>query len=723
MNFLPVFVRRLTLAVCLLAVALSSSAFAQSLGVGRLLSPGDLAKSHAELDSIKRCTDCHDLQGGVNDTKCLDCHKELATLVSANKGYHARASVKEKKCQKCHPDHKGKAYYMILWDGGKRDSFNHDTTGYALKEKHRISDCEKCHNKKTAKGSVTYLGLSRECVSCHKDVHQKTLGEKCADCHVNFHSWKGLDVKFDHDKQAKYPLEGKHQRITCDKCHPKRAKDEALFKVAGFERCVTCHKKEDVHKNALGDRCENCHYADDWKRIKFNHDKARFRLKGKHGDVKCEKCHPGGAKAGFKVAKFDACGTTDCHDTEARGLVHGEQFKGRRCEECHNETTWKPSLFKHEDPAYKGYKLEAGHANVKCEKCHVKNTAGVVVFKPIDTRRCDTPACHDKPERGAIHGRQFEGVSCDQCHTAKNWKPATFSHESPSYRGFRLEGRHKDVKCEKCHKKDESTVPRYDDKSWPQVHYKPIGYDRCDTSACHPDPHKRLFVPRRCDECHVAADWKNMSAVFDHTLDTHFPLTGKHKTAKCDECHKNKTWKPVAMDCLACHKKDDKHKGKLGALCEECHTTATWSPKVAAHERTGFPLTETHAQMVCADCHTKGKGDFSGLSPDCQQCHTDPHLNQMGRLCNDCHTMRNWEPMKFKHNLTGFRLEGAHKYQPCGNCHQGRVYRVIPGDCYNCHVKDFISSSAVAFHKVFNPSMDPNCAGCHTQFTWSLPRR
>ncbi|MBI5814766.1 MAG: hypothetical protein HZB29_04065 [Nitrospinae bacterium] len=802
-----------TLFMALAVAAMASPAFAQSLGVGRLISPGDLAKSHTELDSIKKCIDCHDLTGGVNEDKCLDCHKEIKLPVPPREGgYHAHSTVRSKKCKDCHPDHKGRQLYMIQWEKGKRDFFNHDQTGYPLTEKHKITDCEKCHKKKTERGSVTYLGAGRDCVSCHKDVHIKTLGDKCADCHINFRSWKGMDVKLDHDKQTKYPLEGKHARVTCEKCHPKRTPGEAVFRAAGYERCVTCHKKEDVHKGALGDKCENCHGASDWKKVRFNHDKTRYPLRGKHLEQRCEVCHPAGAKGSYKVARFDSCQAEGCHDVAARGLVHGDQFKGRKCEECHteagwksllfkhesaaykgfklkgkhakaecatchrqtaetvkykaghvrvlykpintsrcdnqwchdtpkrgavhgvqfkdrrcdechDESGWKPGLFKHESSSYKGYKLEGAHAKVKCQDCHYKDGAGMQVFRPIDTKRCATANCHDSEKRGAIHGRQFDAANCGDCHLMKEWKPAAFSHDSTAYRGYRLDGKHKDVKCAKCHKTDASRVLTYEGKSLPLVHYRPMAYDTCSASGCHADPHKKLFEPRKCETCHVTADWKDMTAKFNHSTSTRYPLTGKHKPAKCDSCHKNKVWKPVPMDCNACHKKDDKHKGKLGPACEECHTTANWHPKVVAHERTGFPLTETHAQLQCEDCHTKMKGDFTGLGPDCQQCHTDPHLNQMGRLCNDCHSMRSWEPHKFRHNLTGFRLEGAHRYLDCNRCHQGRVYRGRPSDCVACHAKDMFSATATALHTIYNPSNDTNCKRCHTQFTWILPKR
>ncbi|MGK7346184.1 MAG: cytochrome c3 family protein [Candidatus Nitrospinota bacterium M3_3B_026] len=858
----------------LLAALSQTSAHAQGFGVGRLISPGDLAASHEDFDSITKCIECHDLKGGVNEAKCLKCHENIRASALAERGYHGHKSVRSKKCVECHPDHKGKSFYMIVWPDGRRDKFDHDLTGYPLKAKHDIKKCGKCHTQKTEKGAITYIGAGRDCVSCHDDVHKKTLGEKCGECHDNFRSWKGQDVKFDHDRRSEYPLKGAHAKVQCEKCHERRAPEEAVFKVRAHEKCLTCHKKDDVHKGTLGEKCESCHVEASWKKVRFNHDKTKYPLKGAHLDAKCDSCHPKAKKGVYKVERYDTCSATGCHDTprrgdihgtqfkdkkcgdchtekgwkpttfrhddpaykgyrlegkhaeakcekchgptgevvrykkpmlvfhyrpidasrcsnagchdtRARGAIHGEQFADRKCGECHTEKGWKPSTFRHDDPAYKGYRLEGKHAKVKCEKCHAKDRTGSVVYRPIKSDSCSNAGCHDTRARGAIHGDQFTDRKCGDCHTEKGWKPTTFRHDDPAYKGYKLEGKHAEVKCEKCHAKDrrgavvyrpiksdscsntgchdtaergaihgdqftdrkcgdchtekgwKPTTFRHDDPAYKgyklegkhaevkcekchakdrrgAVVYRPIKHDRCGSSSCHSDPHKGVLDPRRCEECHTERDWKDMKTLFDHTFDTRYPLTGKHREAKCEKCHENKRWKPVSMDCLACHRKDDEHKGKYGSECQECHTTATWSPKSIAHELTGFPLTQTHAQLVCADCHTKGEGDFSGLGPDCTQCHSDPHFNQMGRLCADCHTMRNWEPMKFKHSLTGFRLEGGHRFADCADCHKGRVYRNVPTDCLFCHRDDFFSPTATQFHTAGNV----DCMECHSVYSW-----
>lgn len=61
---------------------------------------------------------------------------------------------------------------------------------------------------------------------------------------------------------------------------------------------------------------------------------------------------------------------------------------------------------------------------------------------------------------------------------------------------------------------------------------------------------------------------------FDHAR-TKFPLTGGHKRVACETCH-IKTLIDTPRDCIACHKKDDAHRGRRPD-CAACHTTNRWS--------------------------------------------------------------------------------------------------------------------------------------------------
>jgi hypothetical protein len=55
-------------------------------------------------------------------------------------------------------------------------------------------------------------------------------------------------------------------------------------------------------------------------------------------------------------------------------------------------------------------------------------------------------------------------------------------------------------------------------------------------------------------------------------------LEGKHRDIRCSECHKTPTDTKVtlAVSCVSCHGKDDKHDGAFGDHCEHCHIGLAW---------------------------------------------------------------------------------------------------------------------------------------------------
>ena len=764
------------LGVCLGIILLSYSP-ASAKDFGSLISPGDLSSYHKELDGLSNCTKCHVVGSGIQDETCNSCHKDIAAAGLAKKGLHG--SVTDQRCVECHKDHKGRSFSMIDWDPKKFDHSKtgykllgkHEKTNcekcHKTKTKLGLSSylglnttckschddvhkgtlkdtCETCHNTVSWKGKevnfdhnkaykldgkhvdvkcqkchpVTAMFRVEEkekCITCHKkdDKHKGQLGAACEKCHVTT-GWKNLSL--DHAK-TKYPLEGKHIEVKCEKCHADRSKGS--FKIAKFDTCDSagCHDKGkfgNVHEPQFqGQRCDKCHTVTGFKPSLFKHegeDYKGFKLKGKHAEVKCEKCHrPHQVTkvALYKPIDTSTCNTVGCHDVKERGNIHGIQFKGQRCETCHVEEGWKPARFDHAAEAYNGYKLVGKHAEVKCEKCHRPDPATKVVqFKPMDTSTCSVAGCHDIKERGNIHGPQFKDHKCAECHVVQGWKPSLFKHSAETYKGYKLEGKHAEAKCEKCHK---PTAEGGADV------YKPISTKSCTSVACHKDEHAGQFFDKKCEDCHTVKGWKELT--FNHNRQSRFPLEGKHTSAKCEKCHQSKVWKPVKTECIACHsKEDDKaHKGKMGEKCEQCHTTQSWDPKSFFHEVTGFTLDGAHTQITCNACH-KAKGVFTGLGPDCTKCHSDPHFNLFGQAsCQACHTAKNWFPERFRHNLTGFRMEVGHRATDCEKCHRGRVYRSVTTDCYRCHAAQYAAPAAASYHS----SGNTNCTECHKQYGWT----
>ncbi|MBI5491556.1 MAG: hypothetical protein HY893_01340, partial [Deltaproteobacteria bacterium] len=716
--------------ILLFLLALSAPSIAED-GVDSLISPGDLAKSHAKYEGLKNCTQCHSLGKGVPDSKCLDCHDKLAARIRNKEGVHSRYTD---KCVKCHGDHKGRRYKMITID---KEKFDHNRTEYELKDKHATTPCDKCHKKEGI-----WSGLKKECLSCHDDEHKKQLDADCFRCHT-FKGWKDVQ-KFDHKKGSSYDLTGRHRDVKCEKCH-----QNGKYKPLSFKFCLDCHR--DPHKKQFKDKaCEACHITKDWKETFFDHNSPEYkgyRLEGKHRAVACDKCH---VDKRYKPLDHKEC--LDCHKDP-----HKKQFKDKTCESCHTVAGWKKTSFDHNAPDYKGYRLEGKHRDTPCEKCHTQGR-----FKGIESKKCLD--CHKDEHKG-----QFKDKTCESCHTVAGWKKTSFDHNSPQYKGYRLEGKHKGAPCAKCHLNGV---------------YKPLKYKAC--LDCHKDKHNGQFKEKVCETCHVTNGWKSL--IFDHNAPQYssYRLDGKHTKTLCDKCHVNGKYKPLPAACLNCHEKDDTHKNELGGVCKKCHTTETWKkatlqhnlqtrfPLIGRHKdtpcdkchqnkkyktkaercvdchkdvhkgrfkeecgschtqsnwqprkydhakRTGFELAGAHNDILCANCH-KVKDDYKRVYRLCNQCHVDPHLNQFGGSdCSKCHNQSSWNPMKFSHSSTGFPVMGSHRATDCLDCHKNRAYRNTPTICYNCHLTTF---TAAPSHVSKGFSQD--CTQCHdsTSLSWTFKHK
>ena len=64
------------------------------------ISPGELTEAHKELEGLSNCTKCHELGEQVIESKCLECHSEIKSLISQGKGYHSSSEVKKEECVK-----------------------------------------------------------------------------------------------------------------------------------------------------------------------------------------------------------------------------------------------------------------------------------------------------------------------------------------------------------------------------------------------------------------------------------------------------------------------------------------------------------------------------------------------------------------------------------------------------------------------------------------------
>ncbi len=283
--------------------------------------------------------------------------------------------------------------------------------------------------------------------------------------------------------------------------------------------------------------------------------------------------------------------------------------------------------------------------------------------------------------------------------------------ESVVMPGKVIEGHAKlEAKCDSCHVRfDKAAQSRLcgechkdvaaDQRAATGFHGRAPEAQGKECRACHTDHKGREARIAALDE-----------AKFDHGR-TDFALKGAHAKPglECRSCHAaGKRWREAPQACVECHRKDDTHKGSLGAKCAECHHERTWKETGFDHGKTRFALEGKHANAKCAACHEKG---YKDTPRECAACHRkdDAHKGRYGSKCETCHDARNWEN-RFAHDTrTKFALGGKHRLARCDSCHKGPLYREpLPVKCVACHRADDI-------HK---GSLGDACDKCHNDKGW-----
>jgi hypothetical protein len=502
-----------------MAITLLTSVGAQAASVETLLMPGKVARAHEKQEAV--CANCHDRSNvRTQSSLCLDCHKAIAADVRDRRGYHGHmANAGSGECRACHTEHKGREADIV---GFTRAEFDHSLTDFALEGAHRALQCESCHKQGTP-----WRKAVGTCVACHKDddVHRGQFTGACSECHSQL-SWAG--GRFDHDK-TNFKLSGAHQSIACNACH-----------VGGRYKptpnsCNGCHATDDEHRGSRGPDCGKCHVTQDWKSAKYDHLKETgYELVGVHAKVDCLACHRSGNYKD-KIPK-------DCNGCHRADDSHAGRF-GQKCADCHDNEQWHPVKYDHE--ARHHFALLGAHARIDCHACH---TAAVATQKLAK----DCAGCHRSEDP---HGGKVTG-GCENCHGQNSWSTEIrFDHDLSSYP---LLGLHRLVSCAQCH-----TTLAY-------------GNAPSSCSACHADEdvHKG-GLGKKCESCHSPNGWSLWT--FDHAKQTHFPLLGAHSKLACAACHREPPGQvKMAQQCIACHRKDDRHLGQYGEQCERCHSNYSW---------------------------------------------------------------------------------------------------------------------------------------------------
>jgi hypothetical protein len=418
-----------------------------------------------------KCASCHDMKGFKPASKfdhdktkyklqnkhakveCKKCHK---STTRNGKEFQVFTNIGFTDCKACHSDphkkrikgkckqcHTTKDFSSFIGRG----RFNHNTTSFKLKGKHKRIDCFTCHDH-SSNAQMVFGDKNKvdenNCSSCHKDVHAGKFGNECAKCHneKSFSSLRNMDF-FDHT-QTDYSLEGKHVGVDCKACHKGKYTDPIDFKA-----CKNCHEdyhKEEFKKDGVARDCKECHslqHQFDFTLFTLEqHQKSEFPLQGAHVATPCFACHVSEDRWTFKKI-----GTTcvDCHLDEHKNLLSDKYYPEKACLSCHSNNQWSEIGFNH---SLTSWPLTGMHENLECKECHFVESDKRGTFK-LDfihsTGKCSS--CHEDNHEDKY---AENGVTvCTKCHKPQSWYPMNFDHNTTA---FPLDGGHKNLDCNKCHK-------------------------------------------------------------------------------------------------------------------------------------------------------------------------------------------------------------------------------------------------------------------------------
>ena len=523
--------------------------------------------------------------------------------------------------------------------------------------------CLSCHG-------FFFSPASTECLQCHDEVGQSIAAKtglhgavegECRSCHSE-HQGETADIRnldrslFNHNI-ARFPLEGAHNDVDCEKCHlrtlPGKSAQHIKYMGLAFQHCTDCH--QNVHSDSRAKECLRCHTMDGWdrKHLVFDHDRdSSFPLDGKHGETDCVRCHRSSPDASLAAGiQLFGLGTScaDCHDDP-----HHAQFK-QECNTCHSERGWNDPWVADSHGRGSEFPLVGKHASLDCTKCHrLPESATQLASAQFSGLPKNCAGCHEDPHKGGF------GIDCQRCHSESGWKvQLAVEGHGPGTR-FPLMGKHFDLSCEKCH-----TVSTKDNKT--VVDRSTLLPVTCE--GCHKDPHRGQFSGT-CTQCHSENGWKGRWLVDPHGRNAGFPLVGKHAEVSCSRCHSlprkgaplaEARFLGVPKNCEGCH--TDPHEGQMSFACSICHSEGGWTGnnlRFSHNQHSSFALDNIHKGLDCSICHGSGKFlKYRPLPKTCEGCHSDidrqlrgvsrtvsgmrdPHFGRV--RCDQCHDPRNHPP-------------------------------------------------------------------------------
>ena len=315
----------------LIIIAMLSLVAVAAVGVqihkSTLLMPGPLSEkhdkgveiegflSHAEFEDD--CGHCHGPIHCVEDSRCQDCHFEVAQQRASLTGLHGRLPGM-RQCENCHPEHNGREAHITTF---AYNNVNHMLlAGFSLDRHHfdynkEPLNCQSCHSQDS------YLTEKLDCITCHADAdhdftasHIEMFGADCVACH------DGVDRYSDFEHADYYPLDGEHEDLDCEACHLEK-------QYAGISQdCGSCHEGK-MFVEIFGQSCDRCHSVTSWIPAELKHH-TFIVDHGVDYSPTCDTCHK---------HTYTEYTCSSCHDLDEMKESHHDLEENliEDCNECH----------------------------------------------------------------------------------------------------------------------------------------------------------------------------------------------------------------------------------------------------------------------------------------------------------------------------------------------------------------------------------------------------
>jgi len=323
--------------------------------------------SWAQVKKTERGTEMHDrtrfpLEGLHHDVPCKSCHGPFPGQRAKFRGLNFRT------CGACHADaHEGQLTKSNRRNAGQCDACHtvdgflparfevqdHQKTAYPLEGAHQAVGCAACHSqeptlsRRIAKSvladlkrkkrpqlfSLTLFDLHQKgsrCQSCHGDPHGNQFASRAQGCTACHQLTSFEDLKFQHARDTRFPLTGKHASTPCAGCHTPNAQHIMQYRPLEIG-CQSCHA--DVHakqfwREGEGTNCTRCHGNESFQKTTFVHALpfTSFQLTGKHAAAACDACHPRvSVSTAVAVRRYRFIPTTcdGCHVDVHQGAFRG----------------------------------------------------------------------------------------------------------------------------------------------------------------------------------------------------------------------------------------------------------------------------------------------------------------------------------------------------------------------------------------------------------------